>query len=301
MKFTFSGWLSVYKPLNLSSSKVVLLIKKKFHLDKIGHAGTLDPLATGVLPIAFGSTTKIISYVMNKNKKYKFMIKWGEQTSTDDSEGDIMYKSSKIPKKSEIKKNILNFMGTINQVPPKFSAIKINGKRAYQLSRDNKKFSISSRKVRVIKLEYIKDVNNKESMFEITCSSGFYVRSFARDFAILLGSRGHISYLERLEVGIFRLNNTILLDDLLKISHLSSRINGFFYSAVVLDDIPALTVKDEEISDISMGKKIDISYLNQKSLNVFHSAEIIYAKANNNLVALGRVKDNFFEPKKVLI
>ena len=301
MNFLPSGWLSVYKPLNISSSKTVLKIKKKFKLNKIGHAGTLDPLATGVLPIAFGSTTKIVSYAMKQNKKYRFAIKWGEQTNTDDSAGNIIFRSQKIPQKNEIKKQLLNFIGVIDQYPPKFSAIKINGKRAYDLSRKNEKFKITSRKVKVLSLKYVKDLNNCESLFELYCSSGFYVRSFARDFAILLGSRGHISYLERLEVGFFTLNNTILLDDLLKISHLSSRINGFFNSAVVLDDIPALTVKDEEISNISMGRKIDISHLNQKLLNIFHSAEIIYTQANNNLIALGKVKDNFFEPKKVLI
>ena len=261
-----NGWLNVYKPPNITSSKTVLKIKKQFKLKKIGHAGTLDPNAEGILPIAFGSTTRIISFMENKNKKYNFTIKWGEQTSTDDSEGKIVFKSSKIPNTDEINRSLTNFIGHIQQIPPKYSAIKINGNRAYDLSRSKIEFELKPRFVRVYSIKCLKNKKYNESSFSVICGKGFYVRSFARDFAINLSTRGHILRLKREKVGIFNVTNSILLDDLLKISHLSEGIKGFYHSSVVLDDIPALTVNNEAISDIRMGKKINVSYLSDNTL-----------------------------------
>ena len=293
------GWLNVYKPLNITSSNTVSKIKKKFKLKKIGHAGTLDPKAEGILPIAFGNTTKIISFVVNKNKKYYFVIKWGKQTSTDDSEGNTIYQSKKMPNTNEINNTLPKYIGEINQVPPKYSAIKIKGIRAYKLSRNNADFNILPRKVNVYSIEYIKNISANESAFLITCGKGFYIRSFARDFAISLGSRGHIASLKRQEVGIFKEKNSILLDDLLKISHLSQGIKGFYHSSVVLDDIPALTVNNSEITDIRMGKKIYISFLNENFFKKFNQREIVYAKNNEELIALGYLQNGFFKPTKV--
>tara|TARA_Y100000590_G_scaffold94404_1_gene106965 strand:- start:2018 stop:2935 length:918 start_codon:yes stop_codon:yes gene_type:complete len=294
-----NGWLNVYKPPNITSSKTVLKIKKQFKLKKIGHAGTLDPNAEGILPIAFGSTTKIISFMENKNKKYSFTIKWGEQTSTDDSEGKIIFKSSKIPNTDEIKKLLPNFIGNIQQIPPKYSAIKINGNRAYDLSRNKIEFKLKPRFVRVYSIKCLKNKKYNESSFSVICGKGFYVRSFARDFAINLSTRGHILRLKREKVGIFNVTNSILLDDLLKIGHLSNEIKGFYPSSVVLDDIPALEVDNEEKNKIRMGKKIDISFLSKNSIEEFQTKKIIFAKNNNELIALGYIERNFFRPNKV--
>ena len=299
MSFINSGWLNVYKPLNITSSKVVLKIKKKFRLKRVGHAGTLDPRAEGVLPVAFGNTTKIISFLENKNKKYLFVIKWGEQTSTDDSEGNIIYKFIKIPNINEINNILPKYIGKINQIPPKYSAIKIKGARAYKLSRNKINFELLPRIVDVHSIEYIKNISVNESAFLITCGKGFYIRSFARDFAIALGTRGHITALKRQEVGIFKEKNSILLDDLLKISHLSRGIKGFYHSSVVLDDIPALTVNNSEKTDIRMGKKIYISFLNENFFKKLNQEEIVYAKNNEEIIALGYLKNGFFKPKKV--
>jgi len=150
-----NGWLNIYKPIGITSAKVVSLIKKKFKLKKIGHAGTLDPLAEGVLPISFGTATRTSSFVLKKIKKYQFTIKWGEQTTTDDMEGKILYKTNNIPKKVEINKIVKKFTGQIDQTPPNFSSIKINGNRAYKLSRKNINFKINSRKVFVYELNYL--------------------------------------------------------------------------------------------------------------------------------------------------
>lgn len=261
-----NGWLSVYKPCNITSSKTVLKIKKKFNLHKVGHAGTLDPKAEGVLPIAFGNATKISSFVTSKKKKYSFIIKWGEQTTTDDTEGDVIFRSQRLPNLNQINKSIKKYIGQIDQIPPMYSSIKINGIRAYKMSRQNIKFKLVPRKVDVFSLIFIKNIDHNKSLFNIECGSGFYIRSLARDLGHSVGSAGHIYSLKRQQVGIFNEKNTILLDDLLKISHLSSQIKGFYHSLEVLDDIPALALSDKDITNVRMGKKIDISFLSKSTL-----------------------------------
>ena len=301
MDLVTSGWLNVYKPSGISSSSTVLKIKRNFKLKKIGHGGTLDPEAEGILPIAFGYTTKILSFVENSYKKYNFIIKWGQQTTTDDSEGKVIFTSSKIPKKYEINEVLPKYIGRIKQKPPKYSAIKINGNRAYKLSRKNVVFQIPSRIVSLYEASYKKNNNYNESIFSIKCGKGFYVRSFARDIAIDLGTRGHVIGLKRQEVGFFNKKNSILLDDLLKISHLTSGIKGFYHSSVVLDDIPALTVNNAEMADIRMGKKINTSLFYENSFKEFKTKKIVYAKNKEELVALGYIENNFFKPKKVFV
>ncbi len=295
------GWLSLYKPINVSSFSVVKTIKKRFNLNKIGHGGTLDHQAVGVLPIALGNATRLVSFLTNKKKEYQFIIKWGSQTTTDDSEGKTIFQSIKIPNKDEINNSLQKFIGGIEQIPPKFSAVKVNGERAYKLSRNNIDFVLSPKIVQVYSLKYIKNVNYNESLFTISCGSGFYVRSLARDLAIQLGTRGHISYLERTKAGIFTKNNTILLDDLIKISHLSSAIKGFYHISKVLDDIPALEVNNAEVLSIKMGKKVDISFLSKNFYRKLNLEEFVYIKNNDELVALGHVQNNFFKPKKVFL
>tara|TARA_B100001123_G_C15220685_1_gene991130 strand:+ start:400 stop:1317 length:918 start_codon:yes stop_codon:yes gene_type:complete len=295
------GWLNVYKPLDITSSKVVQKIKKKFNIKKIGHAGTLDPKAKGVLPIAIGDATKLMSYVVDKEKQYKFSIKWGQQTTTDDKEGKIIFFSKKIPKKEEINNSLFKFIGLVEQIPPKYSSIKYLGKRSYSLSRKGINFDLKTRKVELFSLKHLNDLKFNKSTFLANCGPGYYIRSLGRDLAIDLGTRGHIASLERLKVGIFEKKNTILLDDLLKLSHLSKEFNFFYKSAEVLDDIPALTVKNDEVLEIKMGRKINISFLSEKTFNNFHSKKFIFAKKNSDLIALGYIQGNFFRPKKVFI
>ena len=142
------GWINLYKPKNISSFKAIYKIKKKFSIKKIGHAGTLDPLAEGILPIALGKATKLIPYINNNIKNYNFTIKWGAETSTDDSEGEILFTSNNLPKLEDIEKKIKNYIGYIKQVPPNVSAVKINGQRAYKLSRNNEERTAESKIIR---------------------------------------------------------------------------------------------------------------------------------------------------------
>jgi tRNA pseudouridine55 synthase len=189
------GWLVINKDLGMTSRQVVNIIKKTLNVKKIGHAGTLDPLATGVLALAIGKATKTVSYIMDGIKKYSFVIKWGVSTDTHDMEGKVTSKSNKIPNKSKLQSILKNFAGEISQVPPKFSAIKVNGQRAYSLARKGKKFTLKSRKLFLKKICIVNKENEKKvnsTTFEIECGKGFYVRSLSRDICKKLNLDGHI-------------------------------------------------------------------------------------------------------------
>ena len=203
----FEGWINLYKPINISSFGAIKKIKRKFNILKIGHAGTLDPSAEGILPIAIGKTTKLISFINDKIKNYEFEIKWGEQTTTDDKEGEIIETSNNIPSKEIIEQNLKKFVGNILQKPPKVSAVKINGKRAYKRFIDNEVFETRERLVKVYNLKFINQSQDIISKFRIECGKGFYVRSFARDLGNNLNTKAHIYSLKRLKVGKFNKKN----------------------------------------------------------------------------------------------
>ena len=296
------GWLNVYKPLNISSFNVIKKIKKKFNIKKIGHAGTLDPLAEGILPIAVGPTTKLIPFVSDSIKEYEFKIKWGLQTSTDDREGEVISKSSHIPNINAIKEKIKKFKGNILQLPPKASAIKINGTRAYKLFRSNHKFEVKKRAVKIYAIRFI-DSNEDTANFIIRCGKGFYVRSFARDLAYELGTKGHIYSLKRNKVGKFSLKNAILLDDLLKIRQTLFGFKDIHPSISMLDDILAYEIDDANLIDqIRHGKsiKIDERKLLDDNLNPTEE-KIIFLTNKENILSFGQINGNLFKPKKVLI
>jgi tRNA pseudouridine55 synthase len=208
-----SGWLNIYKHKNYSSAKVVAILKKKLQVRKIGHGGTLDPLAVGVLPICINNATKQTEQIMNCHKEYLFNIKFCETRTTGDEEGEIIMTNNFIPQEQDILKQIPNFIGKIKQTPHKYSAIKINGKRAYQLAREGKTFEIKEREVEVLDLKFNDFVNEKEIQFLVKCGKGFYVRSFSEDFAKSLGALGYTSYLERISVGVFKKENSKTIDD----------------------------------------------------------------------------------------
>ena len=296
------GWLNIYKPKNTSSFEVLKKIKKKFNLKKIGHAGTLDPLAEGILPIAIGKTTKLISFINNSKKEYEFEIKWGEQTSTDDREGDIIKKTNLIPELNEINLKLKDFNGKTFQQPPRASAVKINGVRAYKLLRNDVEFETIKKEVFLFKSQVL-EINHNIAKLKIECGKGFYVRSFARDLALKLGTTGHIFSLKRTKVGKFLLNNSILLDDLLKISQRQFGFREIHPSITMLDDILAYEVDDENlINEISQGKIVKIKTNNfaKKSLNSNESLKI-FLTYKNSVLSFGKLDGNLFKPKKVLI
>ena len=296
------GWINLYKPKNITSFKAINSIKKKFSINKIGHAGTLDPMAEGVLPIAIGKATKLIPYISNMNKEYEFTVTWGIQTTTDDAEGKILFESNYLPKRNEIEKKINKYIGYINQIPPKVSAVKINGKRAYKLFRENKKFTILPKKVFIEDL-CITDHSINKTSFKILCGQGFYVRSLARDLAIDLKTYGHISSLKRSKVGKFSEKNSILLDDLLKIGQTHEEINCISTTISMLDDILAYEIEEKlDIENLSFGRSIKIDerkIINPSSINLDKKNIFLFKKGD--IVSIGKLDGNLFKPNKILI
>ena len=296
------GWLNIYKPINISSFDVIRKIKKKFNIIKLGYAGTLDPLAEGILPVAIGKTTKLIPFIQDSIKEYDFEIKWGQETSTDDKEGEIISVSSKIPKEKDIAKTLKTFEGQFLQYPPKASAIKINGIRSYKLFRSKTDFEMKQRMVKLYKSDLI-DSNKEICRIKIKCGKGFYVRSLARDLARELGTKGHVFSLKRTKVGKFSTNNSILLDDALKISQTLSEFKEIQPSISMLDDILAYEIEDEKlIKEISYGKSVEINKFNfySDTLNL-NDKKTIFLTIGKNVLSFGEFDGDLFVPKKVLI
>jgi len=296
------GWVNLYKPKGISSFSAIYKIKKKFNIKKIGHAGTLDPEAEGILPIAINKTTKLIPFVNVSSKKYLFKIKWGEQTSTDDLEGVVINNSNKIPNEEEINKIISLFLGFQDQVPPKASAVKVNGKRAYAVLRENKNFSLESKKVFLKSITFLFS-NINTSSFEIDCGKGFYVRSLARDIACKLGTYGHVVELKRTKVSHFNEKTSILLDDILKIGQSEFEFNCIHSSISMLDDILAYEVEEKkDLNDLSLGKSIFINKkkLIKKPLNS-DKEELVFLSKKGKIISFGKLSEDLFKPNKVLI
>ena len=297
------GWLNIYKPLHISSFAIIRRIKKKFNIDKIGHGGTLDPLAEGILPIAVGKTTKLIPFINSDVKEYEFEIKWGEQTSTDDREGMIIERTDNIPTLENIKIKLKEFRGIIMQKPPKASAKKIKGQRAYNLLRKNIDFELGEKNVQIFETKIINWENELITKIKIKCGKGFYVRSFARDLAEKLDSKGHVHSLKRTKVGKFNINNANLLDDLLKIGQRLHEFKGFHSSVSMLDDILAYEVDDEKSKlNLSHGKaiNININLLNNPPLNLL-DRKVIFLTNKGRVLSFGKLDGDLFKPDKVLI
>ena len=296
------GWINLYKTKNITSFKAIRKVKNILNIKKIGHAGTLDPLAQGVLPIAIGKATKLIPYINKDLKKYIFTIKWGSQTSTDDSEGRILFESDNLPNLNEINQKIKNFLGNIKQTPPKVSAVKVNGQRAYKLTRQDKDFKILPKNVFVQNLQVINhDIT--ETSFKIECGKGFYIRSLARDLAIDLKTFGHITSLERVKVGKFDKETSILLDDLIKIVQRHKLINCIKPTISMLDDILAYEILDQkDLEDLSFGRSIKIDEIKlKKSQSKPLDKKLIFLSNKGDIVSIGKLIGNLFKPDKILI
>lgn len=212
-KKVIDGWLNLYKPKGISSAQAVAQVKKIFNAKKAGHAGTLDPLAEGILPIAFGQVTKTISYFMNAKKTYIFELTFGKQTDTDDAEGKVIKESVERPTQNELINLLPTFTGTIQQVPPHYSAIKINGQRAYDQARAGIPFDLPKRNVMVYSLDLL-SFSGAHATLQAIVSKGTYIRSLGRDIGVQLGCYAYVSYLERTAVGPFTKENSITFEEL---------------------------------------------------------------------------------------
>ena len=207
------GWIALDKPTGLTSTQAVSRLKRVYNAKKAGHAGTLDPLATGLLPVAFGEATKTVPFVQDGEKAYRFTVKWGVETDTDDSEGRNTRESDDRPTRAAIEALLPRFIGEIQQTPPQFSAIKIAGERAYDLAREGEQVELKARTVTIYTLEIV-DSNENETQFFMECGKGAYVRAIARDLGRLLGCFGHVTALRRTRVGPFTEEDAYTLDEI---------------------------------------------------------------------------------------
>ncbi len=293
-KRNISGWINFNKPYDMSSTQAVNKLRRLFNAKKAGHAGTLDPLATGILPIAFGEATKTISFVQNAEKTYHFSIIWGEQTNTDDREGEIIATSDFRPTKEQILNTLPDFTGKIEQIPPTFSAIKIKGERAYDLARAGEKITM---KPREIFIDSFKLINHKEhqSSFEVICEKGTYIRALARDLALKLGTRGHVGELHRAAVGDFSDNHSIDIEQI-ENADLEQRDKLLLPISAALTTIPEIKLDARQTQLIRQGNPVLLSGANAP---IKHNEA--WASHKGQAIALGFVEKGQFKPKRVIL
>ena len=294
------GWLVVDKPLGRSSCRVVEMIRR-FTGNKAGHAGTLDPLATGVLPVALGEATKTIAYAMNGRKHYRFRIRWGVARTTDDREGMITGECASRPTRAEIEETLPHFTGTILQSPPPYSAIKVGGRRAYMLARTATTPPLKPRQVEVVALRLIAVPDRDHADCEAVVGKGTYVRSLARDLGTALGTFGHVAELRRLSVGPFSEIQANSLDSIFEHRH-SLKASGYLLPIeTALDDIPALTLTAGEAARMRHGQRVtpDDSSVRTR-LERLDEGTIVSAWHNQAVVALARIENGGLRPARII-
>ena len=295
------GWLIFDKPAGMGSTEAVSKIKWLFKADKAGHAGTLDPLASGMLPIALGDATKTVPFVMDGAKVYRFTVAWGEERSTDDLEGPVVETSDKRPSEQEVRNLLPRYTGVIMQTPPQFSAIKINGARAYDLAREGETVEIAAREIEIGRLDLVSFSEDK-AVFEVECGKGTYVRSLARDMGRDLGCFGHIAELRRTEVYPFTPEQLVELPPLEEAAVEAHAEGGDFSPldaalldvATALEGLPEIAVNDDAAARIRLGNPVIV-----RGRDAPAEAPEAWASARGRLVALGAVEAGMFKPKRV--
>ncbi|WDM85687.1 tRNA pseudouridine(55) synthase TruB [Ehrlichia sp. JZT12] len=291
------GWINLNKPCGISSASAVNQVKKILNVKKIGYAGTLDPLASGVLPVAIGEATKVMPYAVDVIKSYLFTVQWGQQRATDDAEGEVIGESYVIPRPEDIQKVIPNFIGKLEQVPPDFSAVYVNGRRAFKLARDGQDVNLPARYVDVLDLKLLSvNRNSNEADFYLLCKKGVYVRSIARDLGISLGCLGYVSKLRRVRVGYFKHKNAITINKLKEL-HSCGRIYSYLLPLkYVLQDIEHLNdiFSNIEIRKIKNGQNIELN-----NLYVTRNCDICYVSTGNVPVAICSIVNSIIKPVRV--
>jgi len=298
-KFDVHGWLVLDKPVGMTSTHAVSVIKRLFRAKRAGHAGTLDPLASGCLPIALGEATKTVPFVMEGQKTYLFTVRWGEERDTDDAEGRVVATSDQRPTPEAIRDVLPGFIGTVAQVPPQFSAIKIAGERAYDIARDGEEVALEARPVEIASLEVLETPDPDHTVFAAQCGKGTYVRALARDIGRLLGCRGHVSALRRTAVGPFTQTDMMTLEKLEPLCHRAaageaSLADALMPVATALDDIPALAVSRADAARLQRGQAV---LMRGRDAPVFSGT--LYVTASGQLIALAEADGGEIVPKRV--
>ena len=296
-----NGWVCLDKPYEMGSTEAVSKIRRLFDAQKAGHAGTLDPLASGILPIALGEATKTVPFMMEAEKVYRFTICWGVSTDSIDREGEIIARSDVRPAVEAVKAALPAFVGEIDQVPPAFSAIKVDGRRAYDLAREGEAVELAARKVMIHEAAVTDAPDVDHVDITIRTGKGVYVRSLARDLAAALGAEGHVSALRRERVGPFSVENAVTLDFLTEIVHRDAASEGLLPVATALDDIPDLAVTDQDAFSLRQGRPIVLIPRQVETLKarLKPGSRTVSAFQGQTLVALGQLRAGRFEPDRV--
>ena len=294
------GWVCLDKPLELGSTEAVSIVRRLFDAQKAGHAGTLDPLATGILPIALGEATKTVPFMMDAEKVYRFTVTWGVSTDSVDAEGTEIARSDVRPSREAIEAALPTFVGEIEQVPPRFSAIKVDGQRAYDLARGGAEFELKSRPVTIHEAAITaSDTDSVE--IRVRTGKGVYIRSLARDLAVMLGAEGHVTALRREQVGPFSTDNAVTLDILREMVHRGAASEGLLPVATALDDIPDLAVTATDAFSLRQGRPILLLPRQIETLKARLSpgSRTVSAFEDGTLVALCQMRAGRLEPDRV--
>jgi len=295
------GWVVIDKPKGMSSSQVVGKVRFLMNAQKAGHGGTLDPLATGILPIALGEATKTVGFVMDGKKAYRCWVRFGEARSTDDAEGDVIDTSGVRPSAAEIEAVLGEFEGDVEQTPPIYSAIKVDGQRAYKLARDNQDFEIKSRIVRIDSVRLAEMPEPDLAIIDVECGKGTYIRSLARDLAVRLGTVAYVADLRRTQAGPFGENRAISLDSLESLGHSARLEEAVLPIMTVLDDIPALALTEDEAGNMRHGMPAPaLTVLNRTPDLKVVPGETVVVMDGDVPLALARIEGGEIRPIRVL-
>ena len=295
------GWLIIDKPAGMTSSHVVNRARRILNAAKVGHGGTLDPMATGILPLAFGEATKTVSYVMDGLKKYQFEVCWGEARDTDDAEGEIIETSGVRPSREQIETALGGFTGEIEQVPPAYSAIKVDGQRAYALARADQPVTLEARTILIDKFELADMPDADHAVFNVVSGKGAYMRGLARDLARTLGTVGHVSRLRRTQLGPFGESDAISLDKLEELGHIAPAEELLRPVETALDDIPALAMTEDEARRLKCGQAVSaLKVARRTPLTDINQGETVFAMAEGKPIALARFEGGEIRPFRVL-
>lgn len=287
------GWVVLDKPVGIGSTPAVGRVRRLFGAQKAGHGGTLDPLASGVLPIALGEATKTVPFVMDGRKEYRFTLRFGEARSTEDGEGEVTATSDCRPADAAIGGALSAFVGEIEQMPPAYSALKIDGRRAYDIARAGEVVDLKARRVLIERLAFLGRPDADHADFVVQCGKGTYIRSLGRDLALALGTVGHLSALRRTAAGPFREEQAISLPKLESLGHIPALFGALAPVATALDDIPALAMTEAQANRLRQGQPVILTR------DAPPSGALLRAELDGRLVALVRSDGVALQPVRV--
>jgi len=296
-----SGWICLDKPLDVTSTQAVSRVRRAFNAQKAGHAGTLDPLATGILPIALGEATKTVPFLMDASKTYRFTVEWGRTTASFDREGATTATSDVRPDRAAVEAALPAFVGEIDQIPPAFSAVKVDGERAYDLAREGLTPALAPRRVVIHSASVLAQLDADHVEIELDCGKGTYVRALVRDLAEALGACGHVSALRRTRVGAMGEARAVTLENLENLCHRGAGSEALLPVSTALDDIPALAVTQEDAFRLTQGRSVVLLPRQAEALKarLQGGSRTVSALHEERIVALCEMRAGRLNPTRV--